>query len=109
MLVIRTTKLGYYAKIDFFKADEDVCCGQPHFYIVATDLSDGEYSLDLGIMDEDDYDIYDWVYLIDRDTWLRAFNFLVCEIYDKRYLRSMNLRETFETYLAPLKDYLSAS
>ena len=109
MLSIRSTKLGYYASVGFFKMEDDVCCGQPYFYTVATDLSDGMFALDFGIADEDDYDIYDWVYFTDRDAWLRAFNYVVCEYYDKRYLRSCHLRDTFDTYVRPLITYLSAS
>lgn len=107
---IRSTKLGYYASIGFYKTGEWVCCGNPFFYVVATRCHDSSLAIDIGIMDEDDQDRYTKsLYFRTKEEWLRAFNFIVCELYDKRYLRTDDLWETFDTYIKPLEDYLSTS
>lgn len=107
---IRTTKLGYYASVGFYKAFDEVCCGNPFFYVVATKCLDGSLVIDIGVADEDDMDKYTKdLYFRTKEEWLRAFNFIVCELYDKRYLRTNDLWEAFDAYIKPLEDYLSAS
>jgi hypothetical protein len=39
---IRTTTLGYYASVGFYKTEEQVCCGNPFFYVVATRCHGGQ-------------------------------------------------------------------
>ena len=110
MLVIRTTKLGYYASVGFYKTEEQVCCGNPFFYVVATRCRDSSLVINIGVMDEDDQDRETKnLYFRTKEEWLRAFNYVVYEYYDKRYLRSYHLRDTFDTYVRLLITYLSAS
>lgn len=107
---IRTTKLRYYASVGFYKTEEQVCCGNPFFYVVATRCRDSSLVINIGVVDEDDQDRETKnLYFRTKEEWLRAFNFIVCELYDKRYLRSCHLRDTFDTYVRPLITYLSAS
>jgi hypothetical protein len=96
--------------VGFYKTEEQVCCGNPFFYVVATRCHDSSLAIDIGVMDEDDQDRYTKsLYFRTREEWLRAFNFIVCELYDKRYLRTNDLWEAFDTYIKPLEEYLSAS
>ena len=107
---IRRTKLGYYASVGFYKTCKDVCCGNPYFYVIATKCLDDSLVIDIGVADEDDMDKYTKsLYFRTKEEWLRAFNFIVCELYDKRYLQTNDLWEAFDTYIKPLEDYLSAS
>lgn len=107
---IRTTALGYYASVGFYKTEEQVCCGNPFFYVLATRYRDGSLAINIGVMDEDDQDRETKnLYFRTKEEWLRAFNFIVCELYDKRYLRTNDLWEAFDTYIKPLEEYLSAS
>lgn len=109
MFTVKKTPHGYIANIDFFKSHEDVCCGNPMFYILAyTCPFRGTHELCMGIMDEDDIDIYAWTALFDSmDELFRAFEYSCMELYDKRYLKADSLYKTYSDYVAPLVQYLS--
>lgn len=109
MFTVKKTPHGYIAHIDFFKSHEDVCCGNPSFYILAyEEPHSSEYRLDIGIMDEDDVDIYAWTAVLDSmDELFRAFEYSCMELYDKRYLKADSLYKTYSDYVAPLVQYLS--
>lgn len=109
MFTVKKTPHGYVAHIDFFKAHDDICCGNPTFYILAyTCPLKGTHELCIGIEDEDDADIYAWTAFFDTfDEMLRAFEYSCMELYDKRYFRAEGLYNTYSDYVAPLIKYLS--
>lgn len=109
MFKLKKTPRGYVANISFFKTDSDVCTGIPWFCVIATSYPEGEYILSLGIMDDDDIDIYEYDITFDtKEELLRAFRYACMELYDKRYLRSSNLYKTYADYVGPLRSYLTS-
>jgi hypothetical protein len=109
MFKLKKTPRGYVANVSFFKTDNYVCTGTPWFYVIATSYPEGEYVLSLGIMDDDDVDIYDHDIAFDtKKELLRAFRYVRMELYDKRYLRSDNLYKTYADYVVPLRSYLTS-
>lgn len=106
MLTVKRTSHGYRATINFFKSSEDVCTGDPQFYILLTSYN-GEFMLDIGIMDDDDIDIYESsVRFNTMNSLIRAFEYACMELYDKRHLVSDNLYKTYMDYVKPLRLYL---
>lgn len=106
MFTVKRRRHSYMATINFFKSSEDVCTGNPHFYILSTSY-DGEFMLDIGIMDDDDIDIYESsVKFNTMNEMIRAFKYTCMELYDKRYLVSDNLHKTYMDYVKPLRLYL---
>lgn len=107
MFTVKRTRHGYRATVNFLKSSEDVCTGEPQFYILATSY-DGKFMLDIGIMD-DDIDIYESsVRFNTMNELIRAFRYSCMELYDKRYLRSDNLYKTYADYVGPLRSYLAS-
>lgn len=107
MFTVKRTRHGYRATVNFLKSSEDVCTGEPQFYILATSY-DGKFMLDIGIMD-DDIDIYESsVRFNTMNELIRAFRYACMELYDKRYLRSDNLYKTYADYVGPLRSYLAS-
>lgn len=110
MFKLRKTPRGYVALISFFKTDPNVCAGSPWFHVIATTYDDGVSLLSLGIMDDDDVDIYEYdITFNTKGDLLRAFRYACMELYDKRYLRSSNLYKTYHDYVGPLRAYLISS
>lgn len=108
MFTVKRACHGYRATINFFKSSEDVCTGNPHFYILLTSYND-EFMLDIGIMDDDDIDVYeDSVRFNTMNDLVRAFEYACMELYDKRYLVSDNLYKTYVDYVRPLRSYLAS-
>lgn len=106
MFTVKRTRHGYRAAIKFFKSSEDICVGNPQFYILLTSYN-GEFMLDIGIMDDDDIDIYEnSVRFNTMNELIRAFKYACMELYDKRYLVSDNLYKTYMDYVGPLRLYL---
>lgn len=106
MFTVKRAYRGYRATINFFKSSEDVCTGNPHFYILSTSYND-EFMLDIGIMDDDDIDVYeDSVRFNTMNGLVRAFEYACMELYDKRCLMSDNLYKTYVDYVKPLRLYL---
>lgn len=106
MFTVKRTRHGYRATVDFLKSSEYVCTGNPHFYILLTSYND-EFMLDIGIMDDDDIDIYEGsVKFNTMNELVRAFKYACMELYDKRYLVSDNLYKTYADYVRPLRLYL---
>lgn len=106
MFTVKRACYGYRATINFFKSSEDVCTGNPHFYILLTSYN-GEFMLDIGIMDDDDIDIYESsVRFNTMNELIQAFKYTCMELYDKRYLVSDNLYKTYMDYVGPLRLYL---
>lgn len=106
MFTVKRIRRGYRAAINFFKSSEDTCIGNPHFYILLTSYN-SEFMLDIGIMDDDDIDVYeDSVRFNTINGLIRAFEYACMELYDKRYLASDNLYKTYMDYVEPLRLYL---
>ena len=106
MFTVKRTRHGYRATINFLKYSEDVCAGGPQFYILLTSHN-GEFMLDIGIMDDDDIDIYESsVRFNTMNDLVRAFEYACMELYDKRYLASDDLYKTYVDYVRPLHLYL---
>ena len=106
MLTVKRTRHGYRAAVDFLKSSEDVCTGNPHFYILSTSYND-EFMLDIGIMDDDDIDIYESSVMFNRmNDLVQAFEYACMELYDKRHLMSDNLYKTYMDYVGSLRVYL---
>ena len=106
MLTVKRTSHGYRATVNFLKSSEDVCTGNPHFYILSTSYN-GEFMLDIGIMDDDDIDIYESSVMFNTmNDLVLAFEYACMELYDKRYLVSDNLYKTYMDYVKPLRLYL---
>lgn len=108
MFTVKRTRHGYRATVNFLKSNEDVCTGEPQFYILSTSYN-GEFILDIGIMDDDDIDISESsVRFNTMNELIRAFRYSCMELYDKRYLRSNNLYKTYADYVGPLRLYLTS-
>lgn len=106
MFTVKRTSHGYRANINFLKSSKDICTGEPQFYILLTSYND-EFMLDIGIMDDDDIDIYESsVRFNTMNKLIRAFKYACMELYDKGYLMSDNLYKTYMDYVRPLRLYL---
>lgn len=99
-----------YCRVGFFKSEETVCCGQPHFYACAHyPWAHGRYyGISIGVGDEDDYDLYvdDLIFTSEEDM-LFIFKLIVEKLNDLQYEVSDNLYRTFENYIIPFYEYLT--
>lgn len=109
MISIKKTPYFVACRADFHKSSENVCCGQPYFYVCGH-YPYGNYkyyNISFGLNDQDDYNLYvDSLLFTSEEDMLEIFRLIVEKFNDLQYEVSDNLTDTFSNYLLPLYYYL---